>query len=110
MPLIHRRRVWWESVPEAKSYLVYCSTDRGSFDSQKFKWQASSGILYKEVAGKTDLIIPDDWPEFPKEPGVYYLGVTAKDEAGNESDPFVSQGLFRFIAPPSPARGGIEKL
>jgi hypothetical protein len=110
MPLILRRRVWWDPVPEAKGYTVYCSTEKGIFEPQNFKWQATSGVLYKEVAGKNDLIIPDEWPEFPKEPGIYYLGITAKDEVGNESDPFLSQGLFKFIPPPSPSRGGIERL
>ncbi len=110
MPLIHRRRVWWEPVPDVKRYVVYCSPDRGSFEPQNFRWQATPGILHKELADKTDLIIPDEWPEFPKEPGTYYLGVTAKDEAGNESDPFVSQESFKFIPPPPPSKGGIERV
>ena len=109
MPLIHKRRVWWEAVPEVNTYMVYCSADRAVFDPQNFRWQATPGILYMEVAGKTELIIPNEWPEFPKEPGLYYLGVTAKDEGGNESDPFLSQELFKFIPPPPPPGGGIEK-
>ena len=64
--------------------------------------------MYKEVVGKTDLIIPDEWPDFPKDPGTYYLGVTSKDEGGNESDPFLSQEQFNFIPPPPPSGGGIE--
>ena len=110
MPLIVRRRIWWEPVPEVNSYAVYCSTDRGIFDPQNFKWRATPGIVVKEVTGKTDLIIPDEWPDFPKDPGFYYIGITSKDEVGNESDPFLSQGLFRFIPLAPPSKGGIESL
>ena len=109
MPLIHKKRVWWEPVPEVNTYVVYCSADRTAFDPQNFRWQGTPGILYMEVADKTELVIPDEWPEFPKEPGVYYLGVTAKDQGGNESDPFLSQELFKFTAPPSPSMGGVER-
>ncbi len=109
MPLIHKRRLWWEAVQEVNRYVVYCSTDKAVYDSHNFRWQATPGIMFKEVTGKTALIIPDEWPEFPKDPGMYYLGVTAKDEGGNESDPFLLQELFKFSPPPPPSRGGIEK-
>lgn len=110
MPLILRRRIWWEPVPDAVSYGVYVSTDRTVFDSPNFRWAATPGVLAKVVTGKTELIVPDEWPEFPKEPGTYHIGVTARDEVGNESDPFLSQGLFKFTPPRSPSRGGIESL
>jgi hypothetical protein len=110
MPLIRKRRIWWESVPEATSYVVYVSTDRSIFDPSNFSWEATHGILSKVVTGKNELILPDEWPEFPKEPGDYYIGITARDDVGNQSDPFVSQGVFRFISPPPPSNGGIESL
>ena len=109
MAFIRKRRIWWESVPEATGYVVYVSKDRTKFDSNQFSWEATQGVISKPVNGKTELIIPDEWPEFPKEPGLYYVGVTAKDEGGNESDPFLSQELFKFTPPPRPSRGGIEK-
>ena len=110
MPLIRKRRISWESVPGATRYMVYVSKDNGIFDSSKFSWAATPGIIYKEVSGKTELIIPDEWHEFPTEQGSYFIGITSKDETGNESDPFVSSGLFKFFAPPSPQKGGIETL
>ena len=110
MPLIRKRKIWWDPVPEASSYGVYVSADQAVFDPPNFRWEATPGIMSKVVTGKAELIIPDEWPEFPKEPGIYHIGVTAKDEAGNESDPFLSQGLFKFVPPPSPSRGGIESL
>ncbi len=110
MPLILRRRIWWDPVADASSYVVYASADRNIFEVSNFRWGATPGIISKVVTGKTDLIIPDEWPEFPKEPGMYYIGVTAKDETGNESDPFLSQGLFKFIPPSPPSKAGIESL
>ena len=94
----------------ATSYGVYASNDSTIFDSSKFSWGTTPGITSREVTGKTELVIPDEWPEFPSEPGTYYIGITSRDDTGNESDPFVSSGLFKFIAPPPPLKGGIESL
>ena len=108
MPLIRKRRIWWESVPEATSYVVYVANDSGLFDPGKFSWEMTPGIIFKHVSGKTELIIPDEWPEFPMKPGTYHIGITAQDEVGNQSDPFLSEGQFKFFSPPAPSRGGIE--
>ncbi len=110
MPLIRKRRIWWEPVPGATGYVVYVSKDNTLFDPGRFSWAATPGIISTEVAGKTELIIPDEWHEFPLEQGTYYIGITAKDEVGNESDPFLSSGLFKLSAPPSPSKGAIESL
>jgi hypothetical protein len=110
MPSIRKRCIWWEPVPEASGYVIYVSTDRNVFDPQNFLWEASPGILFKSVSGKPQITLPDDWPEFPKEPGTYYVGITSKDDVGNQSDPFLSSGVFRFIPPPSPSKGGIDSL
>jgi len=110
MPLIRKRRIWWERVPEAASYVVYVSKDSKIRDPAKFSWENTSGIVSKPVIGKTELIIPDEWPDFPKKPGTYHIGITSRDDVGNQSDPFLSSGLFKFLAPPSPSKGGIESL
>ncbi|OGP93367.1 MAG: hypothetical protein A2156_13110 [Deltaproteobacteria bacterium RBG_16_48_10] len=110
MGFIRKRRIWWESVPEATSYMMYVSKDRESFDPHHFSWETTPGIISKSVTGKTELIIPDEWPEFPTEPGTYYIGITSRDEVGNQSDPFLSSGPFKFLAPPPPSTGGIESL
>ena len=110
MPLIRKRRIWWEHVPEATGYVMYVSRVRNFFEASHFSWQATPETISKVVTGKTELIIPDDWPEFPREPGTYYIGITSQDDAGNQSDPFVSQGVFKFTSPLPPRNGGIEML
>lgn len=110
MPLIRKRRIWWEPVPEAVGYVLYVSKDRSVFNPSTFSWEATPGVIFKSVNEKTELIIPDEWPEFPGEAGTYYIGIVSKDEMGNQSDPFLSQGIFKFVPPPPPSQGGIESL
>ncbi len=110
MPIIRKRRIWWEAVPEATGYVVYASKDPTRFDSTQFSWERTPGVISRAVDGKTELIIPDEWPDFPAEPGTYYVGITSKDDTGNQSDPFVSSGVFKFIPPSPPTKGGIETL
>ena len=110
MPFIRKRRIWWDPVPEATSYVVYVSKDSNIRDPAVFLWEKTPDIVSKPVLGKTELIIPDEWPEFPNEPGTYHIGITSRDDMGNQSDPFLSSGLFKFVAPPSPSKGGIESV
>ena len=109
-PFILKRRIWWEPVPGANSYVVYVSKDRTVFEPDNFSWETTPGIISKPVIGKTEVIIPDEWSGFPTEPGTYYIGITSSDDLGNQSDPFLLSGLFKFLAPPAPLRGGIERL
>jgi hypothetical protein len=110
MPLIRKKRIWWESVPGIGEYVIYASKRKIVFDPRNFKWEATPDIIYKVIGGKTELIIPDDWPEFPKEAGTFYVGITARDEVENESDPLISEGLFKFLPPMAPSKCGIESL
>jgi hypothetical protein len=110
MPLVLKRKVWWELVPGASSYVVYLSNDRAIFEPDNFMWETTPGIISKRVIGKTEVILPDDWPEVPKELGTYYIGITSRDDLGNQSDPFLVSGSFKFLAPPAPSMGGIESL
>jgi len=108
MPFIRKRRIWWEPVEGVSSYVVYAGPDEGIFAPANFRWEATPGIVFKEISGKTELIIPADWPEFPTKSGTYYIGITSRDDVGNQSDPFVSSGLFKFSSPPAPQQGGIS--
>lgn len=109
-PLILKRKIWWEPVPGASSYVVYTSKDRTIFEPDHFSWERTPGIISKRVAGKTELVVPNEWPEFPAESGTYYIGITARDDIGNQSAPLLLSGLFKFLAPSAPLRGGIEFL
>jgi hypothetical protein len=73
-------------------------------------WENTPDIVSKPVIGKAELIVPDEWPEFPKEPGTYHIAITSRDDVGNQSAPFLLSGLFKFLAPPSPSKSGIESL
>jgi len=109
-PLVLKRRIWWEPIPEANGYRVYVSKDRTLLEPDRFSWETTLGVISKLVIGKTDLVIPDEWPEFPTEPGTYYIGITSTDDFGNQSDPLLLSGLFKFFAPSAPLGGGIEYL
>jgi len=109
-PLILKRRIWWEPVPGASSYVVYVSKDRSIFEPASFSWETTPGVISKPVIGKTELVIPDEWPEFPIESGTYYIGITSRDDIGNQSAPFLLSGLIKFLAPSAPLKGGIEYL
>jgi hypothetical protein len=110
VPFVRKRRIWWGPVPEATSYVVYVSKDDRIHDPTKFLWENTPDVVSKPVTGKTELIVPDEWPEFPKEPGTYHIGIASRDDAGNQSAPFLLSGLFKFLAPPAPSKGGIESL
>lgn len=110
MPSVHKQRISWEPVPGATSYVVYVSKDRTILEPTKFLWEATPGIISKQVTEKTELIIPDEWPDFPMGPGTYHIGITFRDHVGNESGPFFLVRPFKFLAPPAPVKGGIEIL
>jgi hypothetical protein len=90
--------------------MVYISKEDEIYDPAKFLWENTPDIFFKLIVGKAELIVPDEWPEFPKEPGTYHIGITSRDDVGNQSDPFLLSGRFKFLAPPSPSKGGIESL
>ena len=110
MPLIHKRRIWWEPVTGAKEYVVYVSLEEKPIDRATFSWGDTPSMISKLIVGKNELIIPDEWPEFPSHAGTYHIAVTSRNEVGNQSDPLFLSGVFNFIAPISPTKGGIESV
>jgi len=40
MPIIRKRRIWWEPVPEATSYVVYVTPEKTLFEKNNFMWDA----------------------------------------------------------------------
>ncbi len=110
MPLVRKIRLYWESVPDVNRYVVYVFRDGQMFDPANFSWENTPGVISKSIMGKTELILPDEWPDFPKKPGNYHLAITSKDDLGNQSDPFLVSGFFKFLAPPPPSEAKIEIL
>ena len=109
MPLIRKKRIWWEPVAGATGYVVYVSTENRAIDPAKFLWQDTANMVFKKIAGRTtEVVVPDEWPEFPRKSGVYHIAVTSRDDAGNESDPLFLSGTFSLVAPASPPKGGID--
>jgi hypothetical protein len=97
-------------VEGVSNYVVYAGSEQSAFEPSNFKWEATEGVVSKVIRGKNEVLIPDEWSEFPHGEGTCYIGVTSKDDVGNQSDPFVSSGLFNFIPPSAPKKGGIEIL
>jgi hypothetical protein len=110
MSLIYKRRIWWEPAAGAKEYVVYVSLKEKPIDLAEFSWEETDSMISKLVVDKTELIIPDEWPEFPSKSGTYHIAITSRNEVGNQSDPLLLSGVFNFIAPACPAKGGIESI
>jgi hypothetical protein len=110
MPAICRKRIWWEPVSGINTYVIHVWKSDPMIDPARFSWGKTPGMISKTVSGKTDLVIPDEWPEFPVQPAIYQIAVTSKDEMGNLSDPYMMSGRFKFTPPPPPPKGGIESL
>lgn len=91
---IRKRRVRWtaSATPEVEGYKIYWST-RGnvSYDSD-----------FSAVGKVTELILPDDVPIFPLVSADVELGVTAVDDAGNESEMVKASAHFSFAPPDAP--------
>jgi hypothetical protein len=56
---------------------------------------------FVEVVNDTELILPDDTPCFSLVSGLIELGITAVDQAGNESD-MTRRHVFVDFASPKP--------
>ena len=109
MPLIQKRCIWWEPVDGATSYVIYVGTETHPVNSETFAWGDTPGVISKTVPrDKTEIIVPNEWPEFPRKRGVYCIAVTARDDEGNQSDPLLLSAAFNLTAPLPPRSGGIE--
>jgi hypothetical protein len=71
----------------------------------RFYWALNKRVDYYsdfvEIAGDTELILPDDIPRFPLVSGLIETGITAVDRAGNESD-MMRRHVFVDFASPKP--------
>jgi hypothetical protein len=92
MGKIRKRAVRWEPSADARKYRLYYST-QGPVGYE-------SDLV--ELENKTQVILPDEVPSFPKIAGNIELGITAVNEAGNESDITIVSVYVDFTVPEAP--------
>ena len=88
-----KKRVQWDPSPTRD---IAC---------HRLYWALGKSVDYDsdfvEVVGDTELILPDDTPYFPLVSGLVELGITAVDQAGNESDMTRRHVFVDFASPKS---------
>jgi hypothetical protein len=100
MGRIKRKKIRWEasSSPDVMGYRIYwskCGEVNYSSD-------------YAELGNKTKVILPDDLPSFPLIAADMELGITAVNEAGNESEMIALKAYFNFTVPAAPSNLRVE--
>jgi hypothetical protein len=91
---IRRKRIRWEPSSDAgvTGYRLYWSKDGDvSYDSDHI----DLGLV-------TEVILPDGIPSFPLVASEIGLGITAFNEAGNESDMTKTAATINFLTPDAP--------
>jgi hypothetical protein len=102
MGKIRRKKIRWE--PSASSGIV----------AYKLYWSEDEELNYDsksvEVGNVTEIILPSDIPSFPPLKGRITLGISAVNEAGNESDLTKMTVELDFIVPDAPRSVRIEDV
>jgi hypothetical protein len=100
MARIKKSKVRWNasSTSGVKGYRLYWAVDGAVSYSSDFK----------ELGNVTEITLPDDVSGFPLVKGHVEFGLTAVDEAGNESDITRLSATVNFVAPDSPMNPSIE--
>ena len=102
MARVRKRRVRWElaSSADVRTYRLY--------------WSKDGEVNYKsdhaDIGHAPELILPDDIPSFPLRTGRMELGISAINNAGNESDIARISVDFNFEVPDTPQNLKIEEL
>jgi len=100
MGRIKRKKIRWEasSSPDVVSYRIY--------------WSKSGEVSYNsehaELGKRTEVTLPDDVPYFPLIAADMELGITAVNEAGNESEMIALKAYFNFTVPAAPSNLRVE--
>lgn len=102
MGKIKQKRLRWESAAgeEVAKFKLYWS-ENGTVD------YTSS---FAELGAVTQVVLPDDIPSFPRRAGNLELGITAVNQAGNESDITTLSAYFDFTVPEAPKGLVVEDL
>jgi hypothetical protein len=102
MGKVRKRRVHWEpAVSEGVTkYRIYWAAGRPvDYDSD-----------HVEVQNVTQVVLPDDIPSFPLIAGEIELGVSAVNNAGNESELTRATVYFDFTIPEAPRNLMVEDM
>ena len=102
MGKIRKKKVRWEpsGSDDVANYRLYWSKyGEVTYDSES----AEIGIV-------TEVVLPDDVPTFPLIAGDIHLGISAINEAGNESDMTKLTAYFNFVVPEPPQNLEVEDL
>jgi hypothetical protein len=98
---IRQKKIRWQAslTPGINKYKLYWSTD-GVLDY-------SSPSL--ELGNSNEVVLPEGAPSFPLVNGPLTLGISAVNDAGNESD-ITETTEFNFVVPEAPRNLKIEDL
>jgi Tfp pilus assembly protein PilZ len=102
MGKIKKKKVRWEASASddvAKYKLYWSKYGEVNYDSES-----------AEIGEVTELVLPDDVPSFPLIAGDIYLGISAINDAGNESDMTKLSAYFNFVVPEPPQNLEVEDV
>ena len=94
MAKIKKRKLRWEASasPQVVAYKLY--------------WSAGDAVHYGSqcaaLGNVTEIVLPDDIPDFKPAEGSVAFAITAVDEVGNESDLISLDAPYQFSAPLAP--------
>jgi hypothetical protein len=99
---IRQKKIRWEASPTSgvNKYKLYWSTD-GELDY-------NSPSL--ELGNSNEVVLPEGVPSFPLVKGTLTLGISAVNDAGNESDITKMTAEFNLVVPDAPRNLKIEDL
>ncbi len=102
MGKIRQKRIRWEPSfsPDVVKYRLYWSQDG----------LVNYHSKYVDVGYLTEIFLPEGVPSFPSIRGTINLGISAVNEAGNESDITNVTAELDFVLPDPPKRLWVEEV
>lgn len=102
MGRIRKKRIHWQpsASPKVQKYRLYWS--EGGIIGYTSK--------YFDAGQATEVVLPDEVPSFPLMKGEVTFGITAFNEAGNESDMTEVTAQIDFVVPQSPGNLAVEDV
>lgn len=99
---LRQKKIRWQAslTPGINKYKLYWSTDGAlNYNSPSL-----------DLGNSNEVVLPDGVPSFPLVNGTLTLGISAVNDAGNESDITEMTAEFNFVAPDAPRNLRIEDL